>query len=361
VHADIGIRPQGVLVSSLIGLPSARYGSLDARAAFSRRLFASVKSLPGVDEAALAVSYPLSDLLMQFSIGIAGRTFPPNEQPAAMSDIVTPQYFDAMGIPLVRGRAFTPNDNAAARPVAIVNQTFGRMYARGGDAIGMRIVVPGFNGSTSATRTVVGIAGDTRTSLADAAKPQVYVPMEQSPTNLLSIVVRSRLPAAQLTNAVDKALAQMEPLLSPPAMQTYGDIVAEHSQQPRSMATLLTVLALLALLLALSGIFGVVSYNVMQRHAEFGLRAALGARQRDLLIDVVARVLGVTAIGILAGVTLAALGAQAVRPQLYATSPLDPATFSIVVVLIAGCAIAAALAPAVRAMRVDPAQALRYE
>jgi ABC-type antimicrobial peptide transport system permease subunit len=166
---------------------------------------------------------------------------------------------------------------------------------------------------------------------------------------------------SQTGRAVRKALASVDPSLAPPSMQTYGDLIAAQSQQPRSMATLLAVLAFEALLLALSGIFGIVSYSVSQRYGEFGVRLALGARSNGILLDVLVRALRTTALGVVIGVTIAAFGAQAVSTQLYGIAPLDAATFAAAVSAIALCAVVASLLPALRAMRVDPATALRYE
>lgn len=362
IHADMGIQTHGVLASDTIGLPQHRYGTLDARAAFTQRLLDRLNAIPGVDSAALAISYPLSENDIQFQVGIVGRHFGPNQEPSLAENTVSPAFFRVLGIPVLRGRAFTDSDTSASRPVAIVSESFARMYGNNGNAIGMQIVSPGFNGTPRATRLVVGVVSDVRSRLNRQTRPAYYVPMRQAPSSFFSAVVRSASGnAALLRNPVQQAIAQTDTAMAPPKTYTYDELISDDSMQARSIATLLGSLALIALLLALSGIFGVVAYNVTQRYGEFGLRLALGARSGALMADVLVRALGITAAGVGAGVVIAVFGARAIEAQLYRTSPMDPATFVTVIALIFACTCAAALLPAVRAARIDAATALRYE
>ena len=362
IHADMGIQTRGVLASDTIGLPQHRYGTLDARAAFAQRLLDRLTAIPGVDSAALAISYPLSENNIQFQVGIVGRHFGPNQEPSLAENTISPAFFRVLGIPVLRGRAFTDSDTSASRPVAIVSESFARMYGNNGNAIGMQIVSPGFNGTPRATRLVVGVVSDVRSRLNRQTRPAYYVPMRQAPSDFFSAIVRSASGnTALLRNPVQQAIAQTDTAMAPPKTYTYDELIADDSMQARSIATLLGSLALIALLLALSGIFGVVAYNVTQRYGEFGLRLALGARSGALMADVLVRALGITAAGVGAGVVIAVFGARAIEAQLYRTSPMDPATFVTVIALIFACTCAAALLPAVRAARIDAATALRYE
>jgi putative ABC transport system permease protein len=362
IHADIGVRARGVLASDTIGLPQHRYGTIEARAAFEQRLLDRLSAIPGAQSAALAVTYPLSDNSIQFQVGIVGKHFAPNEEPSLAYNAISPAFFKVLGIPVLRGRAFTDSDTASSRPVAIANESFARLYGNNGNAIGMFIQAPGFNGNPHATRLVVGVVGDVRNRLKRPPGPAYYVPLRQAPPDFFTAVVRSASGnAAILRNPVHQAIAQADPAMAPPATYTYDELIAADSMQARSIATLLGSLALIALLLALSGIFGVVAYTVTQRYGEFGLRLALGARAGALMADVLVRALGITAIGVCAGIAIAFFGARAIEPQLYRTSPLDPATFVTVVALIVACTCAAALLPAIRAARIDAATALRYE
>jgi ABC-type antimicrobial peptide transport system permease subunit len=179
---------------------------------------------------------------------------------------------------------------------------------------------------------------------------------------MVSAIVRSNsAPAASLSAAVRDAITQTDPAMAAPDTHTFAQLIAQQSQEQRSIATLLVALALIALLLALAGIFGVISYTVNQRYAEIGVRVALGARSSGVLADVFLRAVKVTAAGVSVGLALAAFGAQAIASQLYRVAPFDPLTFIGVVAIVAACASAAALLPAVRATRIDPAAALRYE
>jgi putative ABC transport system permease protein len=279
-----------------------------------------------------------------------------------LENTISPQYFRALGIPVLRGRAFTDADTSASQPVAIVNQDFARLYAKDGSALGMRITTPGWNGTKRATRTIVGVVGNERARLQDAPRPVYYTPLRQAPPNLLSFIVRSTSVSPKLLgNEVRDAISQTDPAMAAPQTSTFTELVRRNSEQPRSIATLLGALAIVALFLALFGIFGVVSYSVNQRYGEFGVRVALGAHSSGVLADVIQRALKITALGSAIGLVLAAFAAQAVGSQLYRTSPLDPATFAGVLALIVACAATAALLPAIRAVRIDPAAALRYE
>ncbi len=362
VHTDLGIQTRGVLATDPLGLPSHRYGTLDARAAFEQRLLDRLNAVPGVDSAAIAITYPLSPTSIQFQVGIVGRHFAANEEPGVAEDTVSANFFRVMGIPVLRGRAFTDGDTSASRPVAIVNQAFARMYGVNGNAIGMQLRTPGFNGTPRAVRTIVGVVGDTRNHLDAPAAPAYYMPLRQAPPDFFSVVARSASGHAPMLRAgVAAAIAQVDPLMAPPDSYTYDELVARNSMQARSIAMLLGSLAAIALLLALSGIFGVVAYNVTQRYGEFGLRLALGARTGALMTDVLLRALGITLVGVCIGLVIAVFGARAIEPQLYLISPLDPPTFAVVIALIVLCTCVAALLPAVRAARIDPASALRYE
>jgi putative ABC transport system permease protein len=267
-----------------------------------------------------------------------------------------------LGIPLLQGRAFTDSDTNASRPVAIVDESFARLYGKNGNAIGMQIRTPGFNGTARATRTVVGVVAGVRHRLDRPAPLEYYVPMRQAPPDFFSAVVRSASGnAAMLGKPVQQTISQVDPAMAPPDTYTYADLAASATTQARSIATLLGSLAVVALLLALSGIFGVVAYNVTQRYSEFGLRLALGARSGALLADVLIRALRLSGIGVCIGLIVAVFGARAIEPQLYRISPIDPPTFLAVIALIFACACAAALLPAIRAARIDPASAIRYE
>jgi putative ABC transport system permease protein len=361
-HPALGIRTAGVLVSEGVGLPSTRYQALPARLGFERSLLENVRALPGVRDAALSVSYPLSEVIVSFTVGIVGKAYPVDDQPDAHLNAVTPSYFGILGLSTLRGRTFSSGDTATSQRVAIVNRTFVKRYLSDREPIGVRLRVSGWNGEPASTVTVVGVVSDERQRLNRPAPPMYYLPLAQVAPNVVSVVASSEsLTPAALKRGLDGAIAAGDPLLVTPNVYTIDQLIGDAAATPRSSMVLLGILAGMAFLLALSGVFGVVSFGVTQRYREFGVRRALGARGRDVLGDVLRRALSISGLGIVLGTTIAIFAGRAIAPQLDGVSPFDPLIFVVVIVLLLGCAAAAALWPAIRATRVDPAYALRHE
>jgi putative ABC transport system permease protein len=361
-HPNLGIRTTGVLVSDAIGLPSTRYNQPPARLTFARSLLEQIRAIPGVRDAALSVSYPLSEVIVSFTVGIVGKTYPVGNQPDAHLNVVTPDYFGILALPTLRGRILSSNDNGTAQRVAIVNQAFVKRYLSDREPLGTRLRVAGWNGVAPATATIVGVVGNEQQRLSRPAPPMYYLPIAQLAPNVLNAVVLSgTLTPADLDRSLDRALANTDRLLAAPETYTIKNLIDLAAATPRSSVVLLGALAAVAFLLALSGVFGVVSFGVTQRYREFGIRRALGARCSDVLRDVLRRALIISCIGVALGTMIAIIAAHAVASQLDGVSPLDPLTFAAVISLILGCASLAALLPALRATRVDPAFTLRYE
>ena len=361
-HTPLGIRPEGVVESDLVSLPDAQFATLDARLAAQHRLLAELRALPGVDAAALTVAYPLSGISLNFDTSVLGKHYPEGEEPSAAGNDVTPGYFRALGIPVVRGRDITDDDTAHAPMVVVINQSFARTILSGRDPLGAQIRIAGWNGTKAHWATVIGIVADTRSRLSDPPAAGYYVPIDQAPPEFFTAVVHApNLDPATVGREMQGVFSHVLPTLQAPQTFTVADLVASDTASIRTTATLLGVLALVALLIALAGIFGVVSFSVTQRSREFGVRAALGATARAIVADVLRRTLATTAIGVAVGLVLAAIAARAIAPQLGAISPFDPATFVTVVVLIFLAAGLASMHPALRATRVQPVDALRYE
>ncbi len=314
-------------------------------------------------DAALSISYPLSEIVTSFTVGIVGKTYPIEDQPDAHLNAVTPAYFTILGLSALRGRTFSPGDTATSQPVAIVNRAFVKRYLSDRDPIGYAICAsPAGTARPYAVATIVGVVGNERQRLSRAAPAMYYLPMTQLRPDVLSVIVASdTLTPAALNRALERAVAGADPLIVSPEAYTIDALIGDAAATPRSSMVLLGMLAAIAFLLALSGVFGVVSFGVTQRYREFGVRRALGARGRDVLGDVLRRALTVSCFGIALGTTIAILAGRAIAPQLDGVSPLDPLTFLTVIALLFGCACTAALLPAIRATRVDPAYALRYE
>ncbi|HTU81146.1 MAG TPA: ABC transporter permease [Candidatus Acidoferrales bacterium] len=362
IDTPLGIRADGVVASNPTSLPEKDLGTLAARSAMQRSLLARLQALPGVQAAALAVQYPLGQIVIQMAVPVFGRTYARGTLPNALANGITPDYFKVLGIPLLHGRTFGGSDTTASAPAAIVNDTFVKRYLQGTNPIGTRIQTLGWNGTKTQWATIVGVVADERDGLVRPPSPEYFVPMAQAPAAFTSALVYAPgIDGAVVGREMQAAFKATLPVVQPPQTYTVAQLVAEHTWQARFAVILLGALGFIALALALSGIFGVVSFSVTQRLREFGVRIALGASARQILADVLRRTFATTAIGAAIGLVIAAFAARAIASQLGAVSPFDPVTFASVVALIFLSAALASLHPAVRATRVQPGEALRYE
>lgn len=373
-HTPLGIRPDGVYETGAFAAPvrtsafaspaqvhtnSEPFAAIQARMrAANQRLLSRVESLPGVDAAATTMTYPLGDIDIVFPPHVFGE--PPSRTPDSGLNSISPDYFRALGIPVVQGRAFTNADSTGAPPVVIVNQAFVNKVFHGIGGVGRRVESFGL-GKDISWATVVGVVANERLSLKKPPPPIMYQPVAQSPNIGFAVVVHA--PHADLATErrqIQSAFVSAFPESTPPEVYTVASRVAEATSTESSAAALLGSLGLVPLLLALSGIFGVVSFSVAQCSREFGVRTALGARSYHILGDVLRRALSVTAIGIVIGTIVAAFTARAIASKI-TVSPLDPLTYGFVIGLVVVSASLAAIVPALRATRVDPVVALRYE
>jgi putative ABC transport system permease protein len=362
INTPLGIRPNGVTTSNFTMLPGQNLGTLAERAAMQRDLLARLQALPGVQAAALTAQYPLGPLSSRTSAPVFGRTYPIGSVPHAAANNITPKYFGVLGIPLLRGRSFTVADTMDSAPVAIVNETFVRRFLLGTNPIGARIRAAGWNGTLTRWATIVGVFGDERDHLTQPPYPEYFVPMAQSPSAFTSAIVYApAVESAVIAREMQTAFKATLPTVEPPDTYTVAQLVENHTAQERFTAILLGTLALIALALALSGIYGVVAFSVTQRSREFGVRIAHGATARNILADVLRRTLSTTAVGAAIGLVVAAIAARAIASQLGSMSPFDPATFATVIALVFVSAVLASLHPALRATRIQPVDALRYE
>jgi len=356
----LGIRSSGVYETGAVRLSTVRYSTPQSRSQAEQRLLTRVKALPGVDAAALAFTYPLGGFTLMFFPEVFGRPHAAGQNATAMINAVSPDYFRALGIPLLQGRTLADGDSLGS-PAVVVNQAFADKFLQGTNPVTQRLVASTDNGKTSITIPIVGVVANTRGQLTAPPSPTLYVPMDMAPTPYVSVVVHTThtdLLAAQ--EELQHTYAQVFPEYEPPAVYAVSNLVAKATETERSAATLLGALAVVPLLLALFGIFAVVSFSVGQRSGEFGIRMALGAQAQDILADVLRRSLLTTAIGVAIGTVLAALAARAIAPRIHVPA-LDPVTFGFVIGMVVLCAAFAALLPALRATRVDPIVALRYE
>lgn len=369
IDTPLGIRPDGVVVSDPVTLSAdSSFQDLGrrngialqrSRSAKEADLLEHLRALPGVRSAALAFTVPLYPLFMSAPNPVVGRRYAPGQEPLASMNVVSPGYFDTLGIPLIRGRDFNRHDTMASAPVAIVNEAYADRYLRGTNPIGARLRSPLLDKRPA---TIVGVSANERDSWDRPAGAKVYQPASQAPIPFITAVVYAPgVSPGTIGHEIEGVFAKTQPLVQPPDTGTMAQLAEHESRSARFACTLLGTLALIALLLALAGIFGVVSFSVKQRTREFGIRMALGATTADVVGDVLRRSLAITAIGVTVGLGLAALCARAIAAQLTSVSPFDPLTFAAVIALIFACAALASLHPALRATRVQPAEALRYE
>jgi macrolide transport system ATP-binding/permease protein len=324
---------------------------------FQDELIQRVRALPGVEAAAYARVVPLGySSFSSTAIAVDSYEPPPNEQPAAEYNEVSPDYFATMGIPLVSGREFTRADDENALRVAIVNQTMVTRYWRGQNPIGQRLQVKG-----NWVR-VVGVVKDSKYySMDEAARAFFYVPLPQEFDIEPGIHIRTTQPLQTVQSELLREVRALDPNLALSEMITLEEQVNRSTSHELVAVTLVALFGGLALLLASIGLYGVMSYAVSQSTRELGLRMALGAGTSNLLRLVLSRGLLLTTSGIIIGVALALLLTRLLGDLLYQVSPRDPLAFAAAFAVMTVASIAACFLPAWRAARTDPMRALRAE
>ena len=354
-----GFRSDHVLVAGT----SFPTGDMATTIARYGQLLANIRAIPGVEAAGTASNPPIAGFHPDGHFNIEGR---PVESKSADADyiVVSPGYFGAMRIPLLRGRDFNDGDTENGQHVAVINQEMARVYFPGADPIGQRIWFDSFNLSEN-WLTIVGVVGDThQSSLTKRVDPLAYgVYTQQTYPGQLAdgnLVVRTNIDPASVAGAVRSAIRAVNPD-SAPTPRTMVSVVAESLSRQRFQMEILGTFAVLALVLAAVGLYGVLSYTVTASRTQIGIRLALGARPSTVFRMIAGRALALTS----AGVSLGALGFVGVRrvlaALLFGIGPSDPVTIAAAIGVLLLVATAAAFFPALRAMRTDPMTALRDE
>lgn len=342
-------------------LPAEQYGALegDAAGAFLERLEESLESLPGVRAAGTISNLPLSPDGWSGSLQVEGREdLGQGEAVVVDWELVSPGYFDAMGIPVLQGRGFDGSDRTGSDRAVVINETLARRWWPDGDALGARLSGGG------PLRTVVGVVGDVKVQgLHTATRGSMYLPAMQAGAPArqeLVVRVAGNDPGAVVAQ-VRRTLLGMEPDLAIGPVRTLDALVSRASGAFRLRAVLLGVFAILALLLGMAGIYGVTAHGVRSRRRDIGIRMAMGADGREILTDVLGQSLIPVVCGLLAGLGVVLVGAPALRSFLFGISPTDGASLVGIAALLLASAAAAVLPSAIRARRTDPVGMLRAE
>jgi putative ABC transport system permease protein len=364
-NVDKGFETENVLIFRL-NPSSNRYDTQDKRVALYDQLLERVNALPGVEAAGAVYSLPLTGRNNNWSIIIEGQPVANvGEAPADLVQRVTPEYFDALGLTLVRGRLFTHEDDAESPPVVVISEAMAQKHWPGEEAIGKRLKVfaegwPWIE--------VIGIVRDVRhRSPNQDPRPRWYVPHAQAYVSAYSspltmtVAVRSDADPTPLMGPIRNVLAELDVSVPISNVRTMEQIFAGALGGQRFVMTLLSVFGVLALFLAVVGVYGVISYAVSQRTHEIGLRMALGAVGSRMLIQVLREGLVLSLIGVGVGLAGSIALSNVFASMVFGITPTDPATYLGVVVVLVVAAIGASLLPAHRASRVDPIVALRQE
>ncbi|HSL53662.1 MAG TPA: ABC transporter permease [Pyrinomonadaceae bacterium] len=355
---DPGFNPDNVLTMRL-SLPPGKYRSGEPRAQIYKQLVDQVKATPGVKSAAAIYSLPFGEGTYEVWRGVVpeGRELTHQEQINAQNLPVTPDYFQALQIPLKAGRTFTDQDTLESSKVVIINETLARRLWPGENAVGHRFTVWR---DEKFPREVVGVVGDTKTTLDKEAGNQMYIPYAQDPTwGSLFLVVRTDGEPTALAGSVREAIRSVDKAVPTYNLNTMSEIVSASASSRRVPMLLLSGFAGVAMLLAMLGIYGVTSYYVTQRTHEIGVRMALGAQLADVLKLVLSRGMTLAAIGIVIGVVGAVALTRYLTTLLFGVKPIDVVTFVGVALILAAVVFVACLVPARRATKIDPLEALK--
>jgi putative ABC transport system permease protein len=363
-----GFDPRHVLTVRL-SLPKGAYQTTADLTLFYRKLRANLLRLPGVQAAGAVSALPLSGTWATTDFMVEGhRPASPTDVPSAQYRFVTPGYFAAMRIPLLRGRDLDEGDATETQKIAIISQTLAQRFFASGNPIGAHIKVDSGKPNPPVIE-IVGVVGDVKHLSLDAAPTaDIYIPLEQMPeewavfvTNNMHWAVRCASDPVTLAPSVGRAIEDLDGNIAASSLWTMQQVLATSVAQQRFNMLLLAVFAVAALVLAALGVYGVMSYAVTQRTHEIGVRMAFGARPRNVLKLLVGRGLALTLGGVGGGVVAAFGVTRLAGSLLYAVDPTDFFTFFGVSVLLLIVAVLASYIPARRAMRVDPIVALRYE
>jgi putative ABC transport system permease protein len=358
LEIDPGFALDQTLVST-VALADTRYGEEHELRTFYRLLLEQVRSLPGVEKAAITTSAPFGDRSYKEGFSIVGKPIPNNQPYIGLLDGVSGDFFETLGIELVEGRFLDEGDRLDGQKVMVIDETLARLWPAGESPVGQRIVLPDRG---MEILEVVGVVGAVRrTGLESEPEAHMYVPLETFPQLTVDLVLESSLEASSLSGSLRRVLTNIDPAQPLSQVEAFSEVVARSTGQRRFSMQLTGAFAVLALFLAVVGIYGILTYSVILRTREIGLRGALGAERSQLLGMIMGDAMKLTGMGVGIGI-LAALGlTRLMQSMLYDVSPSDPLTFFVLSACFVLVAAAASLTPAIRASRIAPTVALREE
>jgi putative ABC transport system permease protein len=352
------------LLTARVTLPPIAYSNANEIARFYEQLIARLRVLPGVRAASTVLPLPLSGSISTTQFDLPEHPLPENEQPISTTRLIGFDYFQTVGMPLLRGRFFADSDRLGSKPVTIVNERFVQKYLRGQDPVGKQIR-PGWSVTDQPPqmREIVGVVGNAKNvSLRDEFEPEVYLPVTQVPWPVATILLRTETsnPAA-MVKTLRSELDRIDPGLPFTDVRVFDEYRAGSLAGARFNAVLLSIFGAVALILTSVGIYGVIAYSVSQRTGEIGIRMALGALPSSIFRLVVGQGMTLVLISIGIGLLGALACTRVMNSLLFGVTAWDPITFVSIATLIAAVAFLACWLPARRAARINPIEALRSE
>jgi putative ABC transport system permease protein len=359
---DPGFRPDGVSMFG-VALSPAKYAGDDQQRQFTTELLDKIRHAPGVTSAGVSFDLPLSDESFGFTFEVLGRApADPKDEPRAQARVATPEYFSAMGIPLVRGRLFDESYHAGSRQVLIISNEVARRYFPNENPIGKYVRTGWGMGGKKFGGEVIGVVGDVRQFALDRGMtPHLYMAYQQWPLNEYDVVIRSSAPFAAVIDAARLALRQLDPEIPMNDAKPLSRLVDASLGPRRFYLTLLTAFASIAMALALVGIYGVVAYGVQQRRREIGVRLALGASRQRVLRMVLSEGLALAATGVAIGIVASFWLTRLLETLLFNVGAHDVVAFALAPAALIGAAVLACVLPARSAASVNPVETIRAD
>ena len=358
-RVDPGFRVDHVTIVRL-PLPHSKYPDGTRQAAFYQRVLEGIEQRPETEAAAILFPSPIEGAHATGTFTLEGQPSSTRaDRPFTSIASVSANYFRTLGIPIITGRTFTEQDRDPAPAVAMVNATFARKYFAGRSPLGKRVR---FGDSGDDWITVIAVVGDSRNvGLHEPPTPLLYLPYHRFPLAFMAFAIRSAAPTAAVASLARTTIRNADPELPMDTIQTLGDVLKESVAEPRFRTWLLGAFALMAVILAAVGVYGLISYSVAQRTREIGIRMALGAQARQVMLPVLREGLILALAGIAIGLAGSVAVSRVLKDFLFGIDATDPLTYGLVALLLLAVAVLASYIPSRRALRVDPITALRSE